>query len=63
VQAKNKNFGSLGIAGVVAPAVALLGGGSPTAARTGGSPRRFPMSQNFYHKGHEVHKGFQDIPS
>ena len=36
--------GSLGFAVVVAPAVALLGGGSATAARTGGVSRQFPMN-------------------
>jgi hypothetical protein len=34
----------LGIAVIVAPAVALLGGGSATAARTGGSSRQIPES-------------------
>jgi len=34
----------VGIAVKVAPAVALLGGGSATAARTGGTSRQFPMS-------------------
>jgi hypothetical protein len=36
---------ALGIAVIVAPAVALLGGGSATAARTGGSSRQIPESQ------------------
>jgi CubicO group peptidase (beta-lactamase class C family) len=42
-----KSFGSLGISVIVLPAVALLGGGSATAARTGGASRRFPESQSF----------------
>jgi hypothetical protein len=41
-----KSFGSLGISVIVLPAVALLGGGSATAARTGGASRRFPESLN-----------------
>ena len=35
-----KNTGSLGIAVIVTPAVALLAGGSATAAGTGGSSRQ-----------------------
>jgi hypothetical protein len=45
-------FGSLGIAVIVTPAVALLGGGTicqanRTAARTGGASRQIPESHYF----------------
>ena len=43
---KLNNYGSLGFAVVVAPAVALLGGGSTTAAKTGGASRQIPMNLN-----------------
>jgi hypothetical protein len=36
--------GSLGFAVKVSPAVVLLGGGSATAARTGGASQQFPES-------------------
>jgi hypothetical protein len=39
--------GSMGITVIVAPAVVLLGGGSATAARTGGASRQIPESQLF----------------
>jgi hypothetical protein len=44
---KMLNFGSLGFAVKVSPAVVLLGGGSATAARTSGASRQFPENLNF----------------
>jgi hypothetical protein len=41
----NKEIGSLGIAVIVTPAVALLAGGSATAAGTGGSSRQLVKTQ------------------
>jgi hypothetical protein len=37
------SLGSLGLAVIVTPAVALLAGGSATAARTSGFSRHIPM--------------------
>jgi hypothetical protein len=40
-----ERIGSPGIAVIVTPAVALLAGGSATAAKTGSSSWKFPESQ------------------
>ncbi|HQX16923.1 MAG TPA: hypothetical protein PLA27_10920 [Anaerolineales bacterium] len=44
----NQKGGSLGIAVIVTPAVALLAGGSATAAGTGGSSRQLVKTQKGY---------------